>query len=60
MKGNYRGKRRIWLNRRDRLIFVICEECRELNHTEINGCSVCANTPENVLVIAHIIFSHDY
>jgi hypothetical protein len=59
-KGQYRGKRKLWLNRSDRLVFVICEECRELNHFVYNNCSDCDDTPENTIVIAFIIFGHDY
>ena len=59
-KGQYRGKRKLWLNRSDRLIFVICEECRELNHFIYNRCRDCDDTPENTIVIAFIIFGHDY
>ena len=60
LKGQYRGKRKLWLNRSDRLVFVICEECRELGHTIYNQCSDCDTTPENTLVIGFIIFGHRY
>ncbi len=60
LKGQYRGKRRMWLNRVDRLVFVICEECRELDHIIYNQCSDCDTTPENALVIGFIIFEHKY
>jgi len=60
LKGQYRGKRKVWLTRSDRLVFVICEECRELGHTVYNLCTDCDVTPENTLVIAYIIFAHRY
>jgi len=59
-KGQYRGKRKLRLNRRDRLVFVICEECRELRHQRYNQCTDCAETPENTIKIAFIIFKHKY
>jgi hypothetical protein len=60
LKGQYRGKRKIRLNDVDRLVFVICEECRELGHYRYNKCSDCDDTPENTLVIASLILEHDY
>jgi hypothetical protein len=60
MKGQHKGKRKARLNDSDRLVFVICEECRELGHWRYNRCRDCATTPENTLVIAYIIFGHDY
>lgn len=60
LKGQYKGKRKIWLNDADRLVFVICEECRELDHYKFNLCSDCDDTAENTLVIASLIFGHEY
>ena len=60
LKGQYRGKRKLRLNSRDRLVFVICEECRELNHMKYNQCEDCETTPENTIKIAFIIFGHKY
>jgi len=60
LKGQYRGKRKIRLNRLDRLVFVICEECRELNHFIYNQCNDCKDIPENTIVIGFIIFGHKY
>lgn len=60
LKGQYRGKRKLRLTRKDRLVFVICEECRELNHTIYNKCNDCDSTPEDTLVIGFIIFGHRY
>lgn len=60
LKGQYRGKRKLWLNRTDRLVFVICEECRELNHKIYNQCEDCGSIPENTLKIGFIIFGHKY
>lgn len=60
MKGQHKYRRKARLNDADRLAFVICEECRELNHTIYNRCSDCATTPENTIVIAYLILGHDY
>ena len=60
LKGQYRGKRKIRLNDTDRMVFVICEECRELVHYRYNLCSDCDETPENTLIIASLILEHEY
>lgn len=60
LKAQYRGKRKLWLNRSDRLVFVICEECRELGHIIYNQCDDCDSIPENTLKIGFIIFGHEY
>ena len=61
LKGQYRGKRKLRLNRTDRLLFVICEECQELRHNGIyNDCDDCDDIPENTIKIAGIIFKHKY
>jgi len=60
LKGQYRGKRKIWLNRLDRLVFVICEECRESGHRSFNQCADCDSVPDNTVVIGFIIFGHNY
>lgn len=60
LKGQYRGKRKLRLNRTDRLVFVICEECRELNHAIYNQCADCDTIPENTLKIGFLILGHKY
>lgn len=60
LKGQYRGKRKLWLNRKDRLVFVICEECRELNHSIYNQCDDCSSIPENTLKIGFLLLGHKY
>lgn len=60
LKGQYRGKRKLWLNNRDRLVFAICEECRELKHQIYNQCENCDIVPENTLKIGFILFGHKY
>jgi Txe/YoeB family toxin of Txe-Axe toxin-antitoxin module len=60
LKAQYRGKRKLRLNYTDRLVFVICEECRELRHFVYNKCRDCDETAENTIVIAFIIFGHEY
>jgi Txe/YoeB family toxin of Txe-Axe toxin-antitoxin module len=60
MKGQYRGKRHIRLDGGDRLVYVICEECRHEGHFRFNRCSDCSSTPENTFLLVNIIFGHDY
>ena len=59
-KGQWRGKRYIYISRADRLFFAICEECRRENHRRFNQCLDCDETPDNVFVIFCCIFGHDY
>ena len=60
LKGQYRGKRKLRLSRSDRLIFVICEECRELGHIIYNQCEDCNSISENTLKIGFLILGHRY
>jgi len=60
LKGQHRGKRELRLNRTDRLVFVICEECQELERYIYNQCEDCDDTPDNTIKIAFIIFKHNY
>lgn len=60
MKGSHKGKRKVRLNDSDRLAFVICEECEHEGFIKYNRCSDCKTTPKNTLVIAYLIFGHDY
>lgn len=59
MKG-VRGRRKARVANGERLVFVICEECRELGHIKYNRCNDCKSTPENTLVVADLIQGHDY
>lgn len=59
-KGIYRGKKKVRLNRRDRLFFVVCEECRKLRHKYYNQCNDCDETPDKTVKFAFIIFKHKY
>ena len=60
MKGPYKGKRRRWINREDRLVYVVCEECRENRWMSYNRCSDCDDTPDNLVIFANIILGHEY
>lgn len=60
LKGQYKGKRKVRLNDSDRLVFVICEECRHEGHIRYNRCSDCRQTSDKTLVIAYLILGHDY
>lgn len=56
----YRGKKKVRLNKKDRLFFVVCEECRQLRHKLYNLCSDCDETPDNTVIFAFILFDHNY
>ena len=59
-KGKYRGKREHYAWRGDRLIFTVCEQCRELTHTSFNGCTNCSEMPDNLVVFWEVLESHVY
>ncbi len=59
-KGQWRGKRHIYINKNDRILFAICEECVEVGHEQFNGCAECDEMPENTFVVFLIIFGHKY
>ena len=60
-KGQHRGKRKIRINRTDRLLFIICEECMALGHKIYQRCSSeCDNIPEKALIIGYLVTGHDY
>ena len=46
-----KGKRKHDLRPNYRLIFAICEECRNLNFIRNNGCSNCEENDDNTLVL---------
>lgn len=58
-KGQWRGKRKERAGT-DRLIFVVCKQCRELKHFEFNLCSDCEKTPDETVVWVTIIEGHKY
>lgn len=60
LKGQYKGRRKVWLTDSDRLVFIICEECTENNFFKYFRCSDCQETPENTLIFTGIILEHDY
>lgn len=41
-----------------RIVFAICEECRELEHTRFNDCYDCDEIPDNTIVV-FTVDSHD-
>ena len=59
-KGRYRGKREYYAWNGDRLIFTVCEQCRELGHNEISQCANCETTPDNMIMFWEIIEGHKY
>jgi mRNA-degrading endonuclease RelE of RelBE toxin-antitoxin system len=60
MKYPHQGRRKARITDADRLAFVICEECRRLGNEKYNLCSDCNDADEKALVIAYMIFGHDY
>lgn len=59
-KGQWRGKRHFYINRSDRILFAVCEECKNAGHQPFNGCSECGKLPENAFVVFLCIFGHKY
>lgn len=47
LKGNYRGKRSAQLDKRLRIIYMVCEECMKQGDHQWNhkDCSDCVGTP---------------
>jgi len=58
-KGQYRGKRKYTVGK-DRLLFVVCKQCRDLKHQIFNQCSDCDKTKDETVVWAGIIDTHKY
>lgn len=58
--GRYRGKRerRVGI---DRLIFVVCKQCRDQKHAgKFNVCSDCGKTADETVVWVMIVEGHKY
>ena len=60
MKGDYKGTRHRNVNRRDRIIFTICEDCRENRWESYNQCSDCGSSPDEKVTFVQIILNHKY
>jgi len=60
MKGRYKGRRKVRINSSDRLVFIVCEECRESKFQKIFMCSDCKSVKDNTLIFTNIILEHDY
>lgn len=58
-KGRYRGKRK-WRAGDDRIFFVVCKQCRELEHQDFNQCDDCDETPDETIKFVMIIEKHKY
>ncbi len=50
LQGPLKGKRKHRVGNL-RIVFAICEECRELGHDSINNCVDCDNMPDNALKV---------
>lgn len=61
LKGNLNGKRRIPVGQRWRVIFLICEECKELEEEQKNDCYQCdIHKSADVIVSALMPRKRDY
>ena len=49
LKGPLRGKRSD-RNGNIRFVFAVCEECRKLNHGQLNLCANCGENPDNTII----------
>jgi len=57
--GQYRGKRKDRAGD-DRIVFTVCEQCRNEHHEKYNDCSDCNTTPNNMVTFWEIIEGHKY
>ncbi|TSA43391.1 hypothetical protein D4R54_00915 [archaeon] len=57
--GIYRGRREDRAGK-DRLIFVVCKQCRDEKHVKFNMCSDCHKTVDETVVWVMIIEDHKY
>lgn len=51
LSGNLKGKRETYIGKEYRLIFSICEECREKGYTKFNPCEDCEEKGDNSIVL---------
>lgn len=51
LTGRLRGKRRLRLPQKLRVVFAICEECREKGHIEFNKCNDCSHRDGKTVVL---------
>jgi len=58
-KGRWRGKRKYYVGN-DRIMFVVCGQCRKLGHKRFNQCSDCASTKDETVLFVSIIQGHEY
>jgi mRNA-degrading endonuclease RelE of RelBE toxin-antitoxin system len=57
--GRWRGKREERVGD-DRLIFAVCEQCREQEHERYNHCFNCENIKGNTVRFFETVDSHKY
>lgn len=55
LKGEFKGLRRIRVGRRWRVIFAVCEECRQLGYADLRKCLDCKDIPDKSLKLFDII-----
>lgn len=53
LEGKYKGKRSHRKGKL-RIIFVICEECRKLNHISLNNCPNCDDFLDKTLIFLKV------
>ena len=57
--GRYKGKREARVGN-DRLLYIVCEQCRDLQHMNFNGCRECNQIKDETVIFVMIIKGHKY
>lgn len=60
MKGQYKGTRHRYINNKDRIVYAICEDCRENHWQRFNQCANCASYPDWIVTFTQIVLDHKY
>jgi len=50
LKGNLNGLRSFPFAGNFIIIYIICQECRTLQHQQVNRCIRCSETPDNTVI----------
>ena len=51
LHGRFLGKRRTYVGKKYRIIYSICEECREKNYKRFNQCPDCEEKPDKSIIL---------
>ena len=55
-KGDMRGKHKKYvMNKKIRVVFAICEECRKLEHIEYNRCANCEKQIDKTITLFDVL-----